>query len=396
MSFFEEELQSRLVKIDEMGLLRKLNPAEKRGGRFIRSGGKNGKTCLNLASNDYLGLSSDYDFVRSFYRHKEADNLLDCFGPGAMASRLMTGNHPVYQMFEERLSALYRQKSALIFNSGYHLNIGVLPALAGRNDLILADRLCHASLIDGMRLSRASFIRFPHCDYEKLRNLLAEKRRDFDQIFIVTESVFSMDGDVADLRVLAELKKQYQAVLYVDDAHGVGVCGQTGLGVAEEQGVLDVVDLLAGTFGKAWGGQGAFLISAPVVREYLVNTARSFIFTTGLPPVSLSWLLFVAGFLAGMEKKRKTLRELAGWLRVELKNCDLVTSGSSNIIPVMIGDADKAIRVADLLRARGFWVNAVREPTVPPKTARLRISLTASMSKNDLAPLPGIIASLVK
>jgi 8-amino-7-oxononanoate synthase len=393
---FEEELRSRLHKIDELGLLRKLYPAAKAGGRFIRSGDK---ICLNLASNDYLGLASDYDLVQSFYRQKEAGNLLESFGPGAAASRLMTGNHPVYQMLEKRLSALYGQKTVLVFNSGYHLNVGVLPALTGKNDLILADRLCHASLIDGMRLSPATFIRFPHCDYEKLEQLLAQKRHNFHQVFIVTESVFSMDGDVADLGILAELKKQYQAVLYVDDAHGVGVYGRTGLGVAEEQAVLEDVDLLVGTFGKAWGGQGAFLISAPVVRQYLVNTARSFIFTTGLPPVSLSWLIFVAGLLAGMEEKRKNLRELAKWLRLELQNCGLETKAkkhsSSNIIPVMIGDADKALGVADSLRDRGFWVNAVRPPTVPPKTARLRISLTASMGREDLAPLPELISSLV-
>ncbi len=390
MSFFEEELQTRLLKIDELGLLRKLYPAQKSGGVFIQNGDN---TCLNLASNDYLGLASDRDFVHSFYQQKEAGNLLDSFGPGAAASRLMTGNHPAYQMLERRLSALYGQKYALVFNSGYHLNVGVLPALTDKNDLIIADRLCHASLIDGMRLSRASFIRFPHRDYEKLECLLAKKRHDYRHLFIVTESVFSMDGDVADLRVLAEIKKKYQAVLYVDDAHGVGVCGQTGLGVGEEQGVLDEIDLLVGTFGKAWGGQGAFLISSPVVGEYLVNTARSLIFTTGLPPVSLSWLIFVAGFLAGMEEKRRNLRELAKWLRLELRNCGLETKSScaSNIIPVIIGDSGKALAVADSLRANGFWVNAVRPPTVPPKTARLRISLTASMSKDKLAPLPGLI-----
>ncbi len=392
MSFLDEELQTRLLKIDEQGLLRRLYPAGKAGAGFIRTGGK---VCLNLASNDYLGLSSDPELVTSFYRRKEADNLLDWFGPGAASSRLMTGNHPLYRMLEQRLSDLYGQKSALVFNSGYQLNVGILPALAGKKDLILADRLCHASLIDGMRLSRAASIRFPHLDYDRLESLLAAKRRDFRHVFIVTESVFSMDGDLADLGVLAALKNQHQAVLYVDDAHGVGICGQTGLGVGEEQGVLDEVDLLVGTFGKAWGGQGAFLISSPVIRDYLINTARSFIFTTGLPPVSLSWLLFVADLLAGMEEKRKHVRGLAKWLRRELRNCTLAPSGSSNIIPVMLGDADKALKAADFLRSRGFWVNAVRPPTVPPKTARLRISLTASMARDDLALLPGLISSSV-
>lgn len=385
---FEQQLSAQLERIRKQGLARRAVPLQMAGGARVLH---ETKEYLNLASNDYLGLAANRELVAAFYEDLGPETLLDRFGPGSTASRLMTGTHEVNMELETRLSELYGWGRALVFNSGYHANVGLLPALAGREDLILADKLCHASLIDGMRLSRATVIRYPHLDYDRLASILTEKRNKYRQVFIVTESVFSMDGDLADLGRLVELKDKHQAVLYVDEAHSVGLRGPYGKGLAEEQEVLDQVDLLIGTFGKAWGGQGAFVLCSPLTCEYLLNTVRPFIFTTGLPPVTLAWLLFVAERIPTMDRERRQVRELSDHLRRELTEQGLVTGGRSNIVPVLIGDADRAVRVAEKLRKHGFWVNAVRPPTVPAGTARLRLSITAAMKRSDLVPLPGLI-----
>lgn len=393
MHSFDQQIGERLEQIRKQGLERKIIPLQMLGGAGVTDGEQE---YLNLASNDYLGLATNHDLIATFYDGLTAENLLDRFGPGSTASRLMTGNHPVNMELENRLSALYAPAQALIFNSGYHANVGLLPALAGKDDLILADKLCHASLIDGMRLSRAPVFRYPHLEYDRLEALLADKRKEYRQIFIVTESVFSMDGDMADLKQLARLKQQHQAVLYVDEAHAVGVRGRQGLGLAGEQQVLDQIDVLVGTFGKAYGCQGAFVICSQLLIDYLLNTARSFIFTTGLPPVSLAWLLFVLEKLPTMETERRHVQDLSDWLRQELSAQGLVTGGSTNIVPVMVGDARQALQVAERLRGDGFWINAVRPPTVPAGTARLRLSLTAAMSRDNLSPLPKLIAAALQ
>ncbi len=386
---FERQLTDQLKRIREHGLERRVLPLRMLAGAKISHGGRQ---YLNLASNDYLGLAENQDLISTFYQGLNRDNLLDRFGPGSTASRLMTGNHPVNMELEDRLAELYCPCRALVFNSGYHANIGILPALAGKEDLIVADKLCHASLIDGMRLSRATVIRYPHLDYERLSSILSKKRNRYQQVFIVTESVFSMDGDMADLGRLVELKEEHRAVLYVDEAHSVGLRGLRGRGLAEEQQILNQIELLVGTFGKAYGGQGAFVICSQVLCDYLLNTARSFIFTTGLPPVSLAWLLFVLEQIPTMEQQRRHVQELSDRLRHALMARGLVTGGATNIVPVMIGDAGEAVRTADRLREHGFWVNAVRPPTVPAGTARLRLSITSAMKQEELAPLPGLIA----
>ncbi len=388
----EEQLAAELAQIREQGLHRQVVPLRHEGGARIRV---DGRSYLNLASNDYLGLACDPDLLEEFHDRNRATPV-DEFGPGSTASRLMTGNHALYRRLEEGLAELYGCGSALVFNSGYHCNIGILPALAGRQDLVLADRLCHASLIDGMRLSRARVIRYPHLDLDRLETLLRKHAPNHRRVFLVTESIFSMDGDLADLRRLVRLKNRWQAALYVDEAHAVGTRGDRGLGLAEEQGVLDDIDLLVGTFGKAWGGQGAWLLCRKVVRDYLINTARSLIFTTALPPVTLHWLCFLLPRIPRMARQRDHIRNLADRLRRELVAEGLATGGESNIVPFMIGDADWAVATAGALREHGFWVNAVRPPTVPAGTARLRLSLTAAMEWRQLAPLPRLAAAFLR
>ncbi len=386
-------LEHQIRQIQQDHRLRSLAPLRHlEHGRIADAG----RDYLNLSGNDYLGLAANRDLVGQFYQQLNPDTLLAAFGPGAAGSRLMTGNSRLYDQLEKKLAALYGRESCLVFNSGFHGNAGILPALAGKGDLILADKLCHASLIDGMRLSRARTIRYRHLDYTHLAAILQAKRAACRQVFVVSESIFSMDGDRADLRELVALKKRYQCSLYLDEAHAMGVLGSRGLGLAQEQGLVNDVDLLFGTFGKALAGLGGFVVCSRIVADYLVNTARSLIFTTALPPVCLSWLLFVLDLIPGMADERDRLQRLAGQLRRDLGKQGLVTGGSSQIVPVMIGDSARTVAVAGKIRDRGYWVTAVRPPTVPAGTARLRLSVTAAMSGDDLAPLPPLIAAALR
>jgi len=390
MNDLNQHLANQLHKLTQEGLLRQLAPlTQLSGGRIDVSG----KTYLNLSGNDYLGLASDKKLISKFYSQLKPESLLEQFGPGSSASRLMTGNSPLYEQLEHKLVDLYGSQRALVFNSGYHGNAGILPALAEKGDLIIADKLCHASLIDGMRLSRAESIRYRHLDYDHLSNILEEKRMQYNRVFVVSESIFSMDGDLVDLHRLVSLKEQFNCVLYLDEAHAVGVYGSKGLGLAEQEGLIKDVDILLGTFGKAFAGLGGFVACSDEVANYLINRARPFIYSTGLPPVCLSWLLFVLNLTPTMVNERRRLQELAENLRLELVQEGLTTGGSSQIIPVIIGDSSKTLSVAEKLRASGFWVTAVRPPTVPANTARLRLSLNTAFIPEDLASLPALIKS---
>lgn len=388
MTTFLDQLAASLDDIEHDGQLRQLVPITHLDQGLIEV---DGRRCLNLAGNDYLGLAANQELLRAFYAEQDKAGLLVNYGLGSTASRLMTGNTLPYLRLEEQLCALYRAGAALVFNSGYHLNVGLLPALAGKQDLILADKLCHASLIDGMRLSRARSIRYPHLDYAAIERILDRERNNYRQVYIVTESIFSMDGDTTDLAELVRLRDRWQAVLYVDEAHGVGIRGDSGCGLAEEQGVHRNIDILTGTFGKAFGGQGAFVVGPRVLIDYLINTARTQIFSTGLPPVSVHWLCFVLRQIPLMREQRATVVRLADQLRENLRAAGLRTDGSSNIVPVLVGDASRAVAAAERVCAAGYWVKAVRPPTVPAGTSRLRLSLNAAMDWEQLAPLAEVI-----
>lgn len=383
-------LKNKLRQLDEKGLARDLVPLSRTGTGRVRS---SGRTWLNLSGNDYLGLAEDRELIAAFYRRLDPETMLENFAPGAAASRLMTGNSPLYAQLEDRLADLYGKEKCLVFNSGYHGNAGILPALASRGDLILADKFCHASLIDGMRLAAAETSRYRHCDYDHLEEILGTRRDRYNQVFLVSESVFSMDGDRADLDRLITLKRKYRCVLYLDEAHAVGVFGGQGLGLAEELGVTADIDLLFGTFGKALAGIGGFVACSDTIARFLVSRARTLIFTTGLPPVCLSWLLFVLERLPHMGKERRRLQLLAEEMRSSFAERGLPVSGDTQIVPVIIGDSARALAAAGKLREQGYWVTAVRPPTVPEGTARLRLSFSAAMTGNDLAPLPEILAA---
>lgn len=393
MPDLQHQLAEQLGEIEHQGQLRHLVPVVHLDHGRIEI---NGRRYLNLAGNDYLGLATNHELLKSFFNEQNQGNILECYGLGSTASRLMTGNTLPYAQLEQQLASLYQTEAALVFNSGYHLNIGILPALSGKQDLILADKLCHASLIDGMRLSRAKVIRYPHLDYQAIEQILVKERDRYRQVFIVTESIFSMDGDTADLAELVRLKDRFRATLYVDEAHGVGIRGVKGLGLAEEQGVHRAIEILTGTFGKAYGGQGAFVAGSRVLIDFLLNTARPQIFSTGLPPVSAHWLCFVLRQIPLMQEQRAKVATMAENLRQALRDAGLQTLGSSNIVPVMVGDATRAVAAAEQICNSGYWVKAVRPPTVPAGTSRLRLSLNASMDWDQLAPLPAIIAASLR
>ncbi len=379
-----ESYQKELQLLEEKNNLRQLTGIIHRERDIIRHGNR----MLNLSSNDYLGLATDITLRKQFLETLTPEN----FFPSSSSSRLLTGNFPVYTELEDCLCRLFGSEGALVFCSGYHTNTGILPAVCNTKTLILADKLVHASLIDGIRLSSAQHIRYRHNDYEHLESLLRKNQKDYERIIIVTESIFSMDGDEADLRKLTGLKKQYPHVLlYVDEAHAIGVRGKKGLGCAEEQGCIEDIDFLIGTFGKALASIGGYIICKKIIRNYLINKMRTLIFTTALPPVNLMWSRYILEQLEGMQGKRKHLEEISLFLRERLIEKGYHCSSTSHIIPVMTGESRAAILKAEEIQRKGFYMLPVRPPTVPEGTSRIRISLTASIQKEDIEQFIGIL-----
>jgi len=385
-SGFQEEVN----RLQDSGRRRLLRPLSCRRGCRVQY---RGKELLNLTSNDYLGIAGDARLLHRFYARMDATDLLADYGLGASSSRLLTGDTQPAHDLEKELATAYARPAALLFNSGYHANIGILPALLGKNDLILSDKLNHASIHDGMRLCRATHKRFAHRDYDQLEHLLRAGRHRHERVVIVSESVFSMDGDVADLGRLVRLKNEFDALLYLDEAHAVGLYGDKGLGKAEEQGVAADIDLLVGTFGKAFASIGAFVICNQDIHAYLVNRSRSLIFTTALPPVVINWNRFIFQRQQGMAGERRHLAELTRQMREALRQHGLATAGTTNIIPHIIGGDQETVRLAEALQARGFLILPVRPPAVPEGSARFRLSLTADMHWSDLQQLPEILAA---
>ncbi len=379
-----------LGQLRDKGRLRELRPLSGRKGCRVRL---DGREMLNLSSNDYLGLAGDEGLHEQFYSRMDDASLLDGYGLGSASSRLLTGDSAAAHKLEGLLAQTYGRPAALLYNSGYHANIGILPTLLGKKDLILSDKLNHASIHDAMRLSQADHRRFRHCDYDHLAGILRQHRADYERVIVVSESVFSMDGDVADLRRLVELKNNFDCLLYIDEAHAVGLYGQQGLGQAEEQEVVEEIDLLVGTFGKALASIGAFVLCRPEIRDYLINHSRSLIFTTALPPVVIGWNHFIFQHMLRLAPERLHLRNLADRLRQELRRHGLQTDGETNIVPVMIGGDAEAMALAAEMQKMGYLIFPVRPPAVPEGTSRFRLSLSADMQWQELASLAGHIAS---
>jgi 8-amino-7-oxononanoate synthase len=350
---------------------------------------------LNLSSNDYLGAAAKHQWQHEFYQATDntADN--DKFKLTASSSRLLTGNHSGYQQLEADLSILYEGREAIVFNSGYHANIGILPAISTSKDLILSDKLNHASIIDGLRLADAKFKRYRHGDYDQLERLLADNSTNYRQIFIITESVFSMDGDIADINRLVSLKSRYGAVLIVDEAHAVGVFGKNGAGICEACGVMEDIDIIIGTFGKALASLGAYAITNSEIKQYLINKMRPLIFTTALPPVIVNWSSFVLKKIISCHREREYLQKLGQFCRNELSKRGITTRGESHIVPIIIGDEKTSVNIAEKLREQGFLIFPIRPPTVPANSSRLRLSLHSGLKQHDLKEFIDCLCNLI-
>lgn len=339
---------------------------------------------LNLSSNDYLGLANDVSLREEFLKTITPETFL----PTSSSSRLLTGNFTAYQELEEQLADMFGTESALIFNSGYHANTGILPAICDSQTLILADKLVHASLIDGIRLSSAKCIRYRHNDLQQLQRLIDENHKIYEKIIVVTESIFSMDGDEADLTTLARFKQEYpNLLLYVDEAHAFGTRGKIGLGCAEEQGCIHDIDFLVGTFGKAIASAGAYIVCRQIIREYLINKMRTFIFTTALPPFNIQWTSWILKHLPEFQTRRVHLLHISQKLKQALVSKEYNCPSVSHIVPMIVGASEDAICKAEELQRKGVYALPVRPPTVPEGTSRIRFSLTADITENEIDKL---------
>jgi 8-amino-7-oxononanoate synthase len=378
MKVLLQELEEELEKIRSQNLYRRLTDPQG----------------LDFCSNDYLGLSRNPKLRAAILEKLEqAAGLEEVSSP---ASRLLRGNTPRHQALEQRLSGFKGTEAALIFPTGYQTNIGILTALIGSEDRVLSDAQNHASIIDGLRLSGCQKIVFPHLDTEAVEEALSQPHAE-GKTFLVTESLFSMDGDIAPLETYAEFAKGNEAYLIVDDAHAVGVFGEErGSGLTEHFGVEDRALAIVSTFGKAFGLFGAFVAGPQVLIDYLINRCRSFIFTTAVPPLLLYGVEAALDLLGAEPERRQRVCLLADQLRQRFKAAGLDTLESAGpIIPVVLGKSERAVAVAQRLQKKGFDVRAIRPPTVAPGTSRLRISVHADHTEQQIDQLAEAVAESV-
>lgn len=364
------EYKERLQKIRESGTYRSLQPTETEGKYVYVSG----KKLLNLSSNDYLGLQELSGLAEEYRQSREFRPMMS-----SSSARLLTGNDRIYQELEQYLAAQYSVPSALVWTSGFAANSGIIPSLVDGETLFLADRLIHASMVEGLRLSGCRFARFEHNDVTRLRDLLERNEGEYRHIWVLVESVYSMDGDVAPLADIVALKRDFPSMrLYVDEAHSVGLCGH-GLGLCAELGLLSDVDLLLGTLGKALGSVGAYSLQSASLREIFVSQARPFIYTTALPPLMVGWTLFLLRKVREMEDRRAHLVEVRQRLGDRIGR-----TPESQIISLEIPGEQRVAEAAEDFMREGLYVRPIRKPTVPSGRERLRISLTAAMSAEEI------------
>jgi 8-amino-7-oxononanoate synthase len=373
-----EQLTQELAALEGENLRRRLQVVEE-----VLPGGKvrlGGQVLLNLSANDYLGLAQDPRVITA------AQAAAARWGTGAGASRLVVGHYALHEAVEQQLAAFKGTQAAVIFSTGYAANLGVIAALVGPGDLIFSDKLNHASIYDGIKLSGAALQRFPHRDLDRLEKLLKKEGAGAKRRLIITDSVFSVDGDLAPLAGLVALKERYGAWLMIDEAHATGVLGARGAGLAEALGLTSRVDIHMGTFSKALGSLGGYVAGDRELIEYLHNRARSFIYSTGLAPPVLGAIGKALEIVAQEPAPRAYLLEEAEKFRRALSTAGLDTLGSeTQIIPALVGANARTLEFAARLRQRGLMAVALRPPTVPRGRARVRFSLSAAHSREDLA-----------
>ncbi len=372
-----EFIKNELKKLKEEKLFRVIKDIDKIEGKYIYI---NGKKYLDFSSSNYLGLRDD-DNIK-----KEVVRVVEEYGFGSGASRLVVGTNKLYDRLEKLISSIKKQEKTLFFNSGYDANLGIISTLFGKKDVIFCDKLNHASIYDGIFMSGAKLVRYKHNDINDLRKKIEKYRKEYENALIVTDTIFSMDGDRAKLDKLVEIKKEYNILLMIDEAHGGGILGRSGGGLSEEMNLLEDIDINMGTFSKAYGGQGAYVSSKEEIIDYLINKCRSLIYTTSLPPS------VVAGNIKAVELgeqdgfRRQRVEENSRYLREELvKKGYSIGESTSQIIPIIFDSNEKALEKSNYLFEKGIMLPAIRKPTVVEP--RLRISLGYLIEKNDIDKL---------
>jgi len=375
--FIEQALEQR----NQAHQLRGMYPFEPQN---TVQGVRGDRQLINFSSNDYLGLSKHPLLIEM------AQDYTQKYGTGATASRLVTGTYSIHQNLEQQLAESCGYEAALLFNSGFQANSTILPTLLDRSSLVLCDRLVHNSLLQGIQASRARFIRYRHNDLQHLETLLVQSaEKSYSRILIVSETVFSMDGDRSDIDALVQLAQSHNAILYLDDAHAFGVLGKTGMGLAADRAGIDIV---INTFGKAFGTFGAFVACSQQVRDYLVNYCPGFIYTTSLPPAVIGAITAALNLVPTLESERHYLTQQATNLRVELQRLNYNTGQSnSQIVPLILGSEEKTLHLSQWLETRGVLAIAIRPPTVAAGTARLRFALSSQHTPQHLDQLISLI-----
>ncbi|NME35615.1 MULTISPECIES: aminotransferase class I/II-fold pyridoxal phosphate-dependent enzyme [Fusobacterium] len=330
---------------------------------------------LNLSSNDYLGIGQDKNLKDKFleeYRNEISFS--------SSSSRLITGNYKIIRELEEELNKIYGKKS-LVMNSGFSANKTIIETFYNKDSLIITDRLNHASIYDGILASGSKIIRYKHLDVNHLENILEKYHRDYSDILVVTETVYSMDGDIAPIKEIVNLKKKYKFDLMVDEAHSYGVFGY---GISYEEDLIKDIDFITIPLGKGGGSIGAYIICSDIHRDYLINFGREFIYTTALPPVNNLWNLFILKNMKNFQEKREKLEDLKNFTLNKIKQMKLKTTSTSHIISLIIGDNEKADIVCKNLREKGYIVYPIKSPTVLKGSERMRLGLNPNISKVEI------------
>ncbi len=376
MSSLDDFASRKLAQLESASLRRTLRTVDTGAGHRVRAGG------LNFCSNDYLGLANDPRLAEA------ARAAADEFGVGAGASRLVTGNHSLYDVLERKIAAVKDTEAAVVFGAGYLANLGAIPALVGEGDLVLTDALSHACMMSGAKLSGAKVMTFRHNDVDDLRALLGTHRAGARHCLVLTEGVFSMDGDLAPLPDIVAVARDHDAWAMTDDAHGLGVVGD-GFGSAAHWGVA--VDVQMGTLSKAVGSYGGYVAASQPVVDLLINRARSLIYATGLPPTVVAASIAAIDIIAGNPALCAVPLARARLFAAQLN----LAVPQSPIVPLIVGASDAALAASRALEEAGFLVTAIRPPTVPDGTARLRVTFTAAHSEDDVLRLAAAVRSVV-
>jgi 8-amino-7-oxononanoate synthase len=370
----KDKIKNELLKLEQESLIRKIPEIENGISKYIE---KNNKKLLNLSSNNYLGISEHRFLIKSAIKATEK------YGTTSGASRVVSGNFTIYDELELLLAKFKQAEKSLIFNSGYTANISIISALADKNTVIFSDKLNHASIIDGIKISRAKHVRYIHNDIEHLKFCI-DKYSSVKNKILVTDTIFSMDGDIARLEEIVNLSKQNNIFTIIDEAHATGVFGK-GKGIAFEKNLHDEIDLHMGTFSKGLGSFGAYVSSKKYLIDYLINKSRGFIYTTSLPPAVIGANIASIKFVQNHPEISQRLIDISNDLRVFLKKIGFnIYLSETQIIPIILKDNERTLKAAKFLEDNCIMVGAIRPPTVPKDTSRLRLSLRADLNDNEV------------